>query len=206
MTLKPDTTAPLIVKGYTISPELFTKGFRSDLGPQCCGSQCCSGGVYVDIREHEAILFEADLVKKHMDETQTTNMTEWFEPEALEHSDFSSGACIGTREINGKCAFLDKLGRCSLQLAAGATGRHKWALKPLYCVLFPVEISDRIIGFDDLLQGEAGCCSIGDDFETPLFRGCFEELTHLLGADGYAALEEHYVSMLSQTEKTTTKE
>ena len=131
---------------------------------------------------------------------------QWFEAEIIDHGDFASGQCTGTREINGKCTFLDKQGRCSIQLAAVATGRHKWAIKPLYCVLFPVEISDAVIGFDDLLQGETGCCSIGEKFDVPLFRGCKEELTYLLGPDGFEALEDYYQSRRPGPAGHTTKE
>jgi hypothetical protein len=193
---------PLKVKGYIIAPELFRRGFRKGGGPCTCTSRCCSGGVYVDLREHDLILEHRELVKRHMDETQTTDESRWFEDEAFDHGDFPSGRCIGTQEINDKCTFLDRQGRCSLQLASVANGRHKWHLKPLYCVLYPIEISDGVIGFDDLLQEEERCCTISDEFTVPLFEGCREELVHLLGEDGYAAIAEHYASLTRCAEGT----
>jgi len=60
---------------------------------------------------------------------------------------------------NDKCAFLDRLGRCSLQVAATAAGMHMWALKPLYCVLYPVGVAGRVVLYDDVLHGEQECCS-----------------------------------------------
>lgn len=184
-----------VVKGYTISPDLFRKGFPEGGGPCECVSRCCEGGVYVDVRERDRILAAKEQIKQQMDRSQIIDETQWFEREEQEHPDFPSGKCVGTQEINNKCAFLDSRGRCSIQLASVAAGGHKWALKPLYCILFPIEITEKLIGFDDLLQEESHCCSIRNEFTTPLFRACREELTYLLGADGYAAIEEHYAAL-----------
>jgi len=186
---------PFIVKGYTISPELFRKGFPAGGGPCSCVSRCCHGGVYVDLKERERILAAKEQIKEQMDWSQTRDDSRWFETEELNHADFPSGKCIGTQEINDKCAFLDSYGRCSIQLASVAAGDHKWALKPLYCILFPIEITDNVIGFDDLLQEESQCCSIKAEFATPLFRACREELEHILGPDGYAMIEERYAAV-----------
>jgi hypothetical protein len=190
---------PLIIKGYTIAPELFSKGFPTGGGPCTCTSRCCSGGVYVDPKERDRILEAKERVKKQMDSSQVADESQWFEEEEIEHTDFPSGRCVGTLEINEKCAFLDSMGRCSIQLASVAAGEHKWSMKPLYCVLFPIEITDRVIGFDDLLQEEATCCSIAEEFSSPLFRGCKEELTYLLGEDGYEMIERHYAALQAST-------
>jgi len=155
--------------------------------------------VYADVKERDNILAHKDVVKKYMDESQTTDESLWFEPNEFEDADFPSGRCIGTREINRKCAFLDKQGRCILQVAATAEGMHKWALKPLFCVLFPIEISNGVIGFDDLLQDDQDCCSARSDFEVPLLQACKEELTHLLGSERYRRLQSLYEE-LKQTQ------
>ncbi len=184
-----------VVKGYTIAPELFQKGFPEGGGPCSCMSRCCQGGVYVDIRERDRILDVKERIKQQMDWSQTRDENRWFEAETIDHTDFPSGKCIGTQEINEKCAFLDSHGRCSIQLASVAAGEHKWSLKPLYCILFPIEITDGVIGFDDLLQEESSCCSIRERFATPLFRACKEELVHILGPDGFEQLEAHYAAL-----------
>ena len=76
-----------------------------------------------------------------MDETQTADPAHWFEPEEQDDDDFPSGRCVGTRVLNDKCAFLDRFGRCTLQVAATRVrGLHRWALKPLFCILYPIEI------------------------------------------------------------------
>ena len=196
--LESDTTQ-LHVKQYTIAPELYSKGYATGLGPCTCTSACCQHGVYADVKERDKILGHREIIKKYMDETQTREEEQWFEEEEKEDSDFASGRCVGTQVVNGKCAFLDKLGRCSVQVAATEEGMHGWSLKPTFCILFPLVISDNIIGFDDSFQEQA-CCSISTVFDSPMFRACKDELVHLLGEDGYGELEAFYLERVRPTE------
>jgi len=188
----------LKVEQYTMSGELFTRGFPAGGGPCSCSSACCEGGVFVDVKEREVIIAHRELIARHMDATQSTDPARWFEPGVVEDPDFPSGQCVGTEVVNDKCAFLDGAGRCSLQNAAVAAGLHKWAIKPLFCILYPIEISNETVSFDDMLQDEQSCCSIGQSFSVPLFRACREELVHLVGEEGFAAMEEHYATLQGQ--------
>lgn len=185
-------SADFTVKGYSFAPELFTQGYPEQGGPCRCTSDCCSSGVYVDVKERDNILDQKAAIKLQMDETQSTDDTLWFEHEVSEDADFASGRCVGTSVINDKCAFLNARGYCSVQLAAVAEGLDRWAWKPLYCILYPIEISNRVVGFDPMLQNEKPCCTIHNRFEVPLFRACKDELVFILGEDGYLSLEEHY--------------
>jgi hypothetical protein len=190
--MRESTEIPLRIKQYTISPELYGKGYPSGHSPCMCTSVCCQHGVYADVKERDRVLDHKDLIKKYMDETQSTNELHWFEQTETPDADFPSGVCVGTEVINNKCAFLDKKGHCSIQVAATEQGLHKWAWKPLFCILFPIEISNNVVGFDDMLDDEQPCCSIDARFDTPMFRACKDELVHLLGEDGYAQMEEFY--------------
>ncbi|HXG01217.1 MAG TPA: DUF3109 family protein [Bacteroidota bacterium] len=187
----------LKVNQYLISNELFESGYAAGNGPCNCTAQCCTSGVWVDLGERDTIMRHASIIKQHMDETQTQDETQWFEVGIEEDPDFPSGHCVGTAVVNNKCTFLDTFGRCTLQLAAVAAGEHKWAWKPLYCVLFPIVIENGVVEFDPMLQGEQTCCSVKDKFDIPLFAACKEELVHLLGREGYRQLEEHYASLRS---------
>ena len=127
-----------------------------------------------------------------MDETQDTDDRHWFDNEEAVDGDFPSGRCVGTEVFNEKCVFLNKQGHCSLQVAAVAEGMHKWDLKPFYCVLYPIEISDGMVSFDPMLQNEESCCSVKNTFTVPLFQGCREEIVHAVGEDGFRELQEYY--------------
>ncbi len=176
----------------TFSSEMFESGFPAGHSPCSCTSECCTSGVYIDINERDTILAHRDAIAGQMDETQTRDVSVWFADDEHDDADFPSGRAIGTQVHENKCVFLDKMGRCAIQLAAVEAGLDRWAWKPMYCILFPIEISDGVVGFDPMLQGEQRCCSIKPEYEVPLFRACRAELVHLIGEDGYAILEEHY--------------
>ena len=190
-----ESSALLRVKEFKIAEELFEKGFPVGGGPCACTSLCCSGGVYVDFAERDRILGHKEIIKRQMDDSQTTDDTQWFDHDEREDDDFPSGHCVGTAVINDKCAFLKRDGHCSIQDAAVAEGLHKWAWKPLFCVLYPVEISEKVIGFDPMLQNDQPCCSIDENFTIPFFEGAREELTYLLGEDGFAQMRERYAQI-----------
>jgi hypothetical protein len=113
------------VKGYAISPELFSTGFATGNGPCACDASCCMRGAYTDPAERDRVLAHADLIKEHLDASQSPDPTDWFETAEKIDADFPSGRCVGTAVVGGKCALLDAQGRCSLQLAAVAAGMHR---------------------------------------------------------------------------------
>lgn len=180
------------VGALSIADDLFHTGFPAGQSPCSCVTRCCKGGVYADIKERDLILEHREAIAAQMDETQNRDVNGWFDPEEVEDGDFPSGRCIGTQVFNDKCVMLDKHGRCAIQLAAVHAGLDRWAWKPMYCILFPIEITDSVVGFDPMLQGEQPCCSTSTAFEVPLFRACKSELVHLLGSEGYDSLERHY--------------
>jgi hypothetical protein len=190
------------VNQYTMSGELFSKGFPAGGGPCTCSSVCCEGGVYVDLRERDVIMAHRELIAAEMDETQVADPSAWFDAKEEADTDFPSGRCVGTQVIHNKCAFLDRMGRCSIQRAAVHKGLHKWALKPLFCVLYPIEITSHVVSFDDMLQAEQSCCTVETTFDVPIFEGCKEELVHLVGEEGFELMRAHFAA-LQQPESTS---
>jgi hypothetical protein len=184
----------LSIQGYQVSAELFSTGYAAGSGPCNCSSNCCARGAYVDLAERDRILAHAELIKPHLDDTQNRDAAHWFEAETKPDKDYASGTCIGTAVIADKCALLDGQGRCSIQVAMVAAGKDRWTLKPLYCVLFPLEVVDHVIRFDATFQNQRACCSVQSTFQVPLFQACREELVHLLGEDGFALLQDHYAA------------
>jgi hypothetical protein len=194
-------SAPLRIKQFTISAELYTTGYPEGGGPCTCTSTCCASGVWVDLRDRDRILAHKDIIKKYMDGTQTTDDSAWFDSDEQADSDFASGMCVGTAEIDNTCVFLDGAGRCSLQVAAASEGMHKWALKPLYCILYPIEVTDGVVGFDPMLQSEQSCCTVDTVFRIPAFEACHDELVHLLGEDGFQMMREHYQQQRQESQQ-----
>lgn len=187
----------LIVKGCVIAPWWLSAAYPEDSSHCQCTSTCCEGRVYVDLRERDTVLVQKEIIKASIDGSQTTFDRFWFEEE--EHSDpeYATGSCVGTREANNKCVFLAALRRRTSQTAAGKAGTNRRGLKPLVRIPYPIEIRNGRVGFDSMLQDERPCSTMNPTFYTPLFLACRVELTHLLGPDGYHAIEQHDVSLQS---------
>ncbi len=173
---------------YVIDPVLFEKGFSKGCGPLACESICCSTGVFADLKEKEIILSHKETVKKYMDETQTTDDSRWVDSEVCDDNDYPSGKKVGTEVFNDKCVFLNKSGMCSLQITGASEGIGRWALKPFYCIAFPITVDEGVLTFDDFQQGKTQCCSSIDAKETTLVESCRDELELILGHDGYKEL------------------
>ena len=139
-----------------------------------------------------------------MDETQTQgSCTAGSSPGDMRTPDFASGRCVGTEVYNDKCVFLDSIG----QLLDSARRRRQraWTAGPgsrSTASSYPIEISE---GYREFRSHAAGRAALLHDQprlrRCPLFRACKDELVHLLGAEGYGRLEEHYRSRDLQKSK-----
>lgn len=184
----------LYIKGIKIDPNIFIFKF----GCQCNG-ECCHYGVYTDLKEYERIMAIKDKIIPLMDETQSKNISDWFEP-AEEDDDFESGVAVGTEIVNGKCAFLDKNGLCVLQRLALEEGEHKWKYKPIYCVLFPLTIYQNTLTIDDEHINRLSYCNKFPISDTTIFDACREELEFYFGPEGFEELLKYKEEVLSQVQ------
>jgi len=182
------------IGAHDVDAMILEKSFASGCGPFACESTCCSAGVYVDLEEKAKILAHKETIKKYLDETQTADESRWFDGEVIEDPDFPSGKAIGTEVLNGKCVFLNNMGRCSLQVAGSEEKLGRWALKPFYCVAFPITVEDGIVTFDDFVEEKPSCCSVVDERQTSIVTACREELEFVLGSSGYSELVRHHTA------------
>jgi len=180
------------INGILIDPAIFTYKFVCN-----CPGECCHYGVYIDYKEYETIISIKDKVINLMDETQSKDLTEWFEPPEKD-KDFESGIAVGTEVINGKCVFLDKEGLCTLQKLAEREGEYKWKYKPLYCVLFPLTTYEGIFTLDTDHIDRLRYCNISPNAQLTIFEVCKEELRHFFGEEGFAELEEYREEYLNE--------
>ncbi len=161
-----------------------------------CQGSCCGHGVWVDLAHASQIIEEADLVKPHLPPDRR-DMTLWFTREMNNDLDFPSGYGIGTdvmknpsHPIGTHCVFLRPDHRCALQVAGIAAGRHPWDLKPFYCALYPIMLTDNQVYLDDdnSIYQLGGSCSKPETTSAPLYELYKDELVLALGPDGYAKL------------------
>lgn len=208
-----DSSNLLDYKGLKIDPVIFTQGFVPGCNIAVCRGQCCDYGVYVDKDFKETILgYEKEIVDVMCDE-QPKNTDAWFEKEIEKDPDFPSGFAIGTEvyvtpEGKQKCVFKDSSNYCSLQVAAVKMGLHKWAIKPLHSILYPLTIVDNTLTYDDSHSGKMDYCGLHhpENFTQTVFEAMTEELIYVLGRDGYEFLNTHFKqNYKSQTEYSQTK-
>jgi Fe-S-cluster containining protein len=173
------------IKGVKIDPLIFTMKFSCK-----CNGECCYYGVYADLNENKMIMGIKDKIIPLMDESQTTDISKWFEaPEKDE--DFESGVAVGTELHNGKCVFLDKEGLCTLQKLAILNDEPRWKYKPLYCILFPLTIFNGAVTVDDDHIDRLKICNKFPTSETTIYDSCINELKHFFGEDGFTELEKY---------------
>lgn len=184
---------PVILRKHRLRhlPELrveqnfLDKKFASGCSMMQCNSSCCRHGVMVDPVEKQRILDRRDLVLRTMEPHQEHNPDLWFDDVEEKDADFPSGRAVGTQTRSYGCVFLDRSGRCVLQKAAMEEGMDKFALKPFFCVAFPITIEDGVLVTDDPeFTGRQECCSTMAHGSLTVVDVCREELEFMLGPDG----------------------
>jgi Fe-S-cluster containining protein len=180
------------INGIFIDPQIFTFSFSCK-----CGGECCNYGVFTDLKESQNILGIKDKIIPLMDESQSKNINEWFEPPE-EDEDFDSGVAVGTEIINHKCSFLDKNGLCTLQKLEMREGEHKWKYKPLYCILFPFVVFEGAFTIDDEHIDRLKTCNVNPLSGQSIYDSCREELVYFFGEEGFKELEEYKNEVLSE--------
>ncbi|HMS64041.1 MAG TPA: DUF3109 family protein [Ignavibacteria bacterium] len=182
-----------------IDPVIFTQGFVPGCDMNKCGGQCCNWGVYMD-RDFQPVIMEyEEKIKAVMDEHQPKDSSTWFEKELEEDTDFPSGYAIGTElfinpQGTTQCVFKDEKGYCSLQVMAMKNGMHKWAIKPKYCIMYPITIIDEVITVDNDHSERLDYCGIHheENYTQTIFEAMTEELKSIVGEDGYDFLNDIY--------------
>jgi Fe-S-cluster containining protein len=174
-----------------IDPEILLHRFSPGCSMCHCNGTCCAEGVLLDLKDKERILAHADLIKKYLEPQQDHDAAKWFDHKIEYDIDFPSGRCDGTAVRDGGCVFLDNKGLCALQKTAMAEGMDKFALKPFYCVAFPLVIDGHVLTTDDPeFTNRSQCCSIVPDGSLTVLDVCREEFEYILGTEGLEEIEQ----------------
>ncbi|MBI3451128.1 MAG: DUF3109 family protein [Acidobacteria bacterium] len=149
-----------------------------------CDATCCKGGVALSLAERDTILAHREAVAAAMRESPRPGVRakghDWFTVRARRDADFVDGRSVDTRVASGGCVFLREDRLCAVHVASGRVAGHPYAIKPAYCILFPVCVEK---GKVDVCRGsytkKPDCCSpIRGGTRTPL--ALFEPVTKLL--------------------------
>jgi hypothetical protein len=173
-----------------VDQEMFSQRLSPQSSMCNCNGTCCSEGVLLDIKEKELILANTDLIKKYLEPDQISDESKWFDNFIENDSDFPSGKCDGTAVHNGRCVFLCSKGLCALQKTAMAEGMDKFAIKPFYCVAFPLTIDSSVLTtYEPEFTNRPQCCSVVSEGPQNLIDVCREEFEYILGTDGLKEIE-----------------
>ena len=179
------------IPNLQLDPAIFKPTYDGACSMGHCNAYCCRDGVFLDPADKQKILDHADLVISHMDPHQITDTSEWFDEELTEDPDFPSGVCSGTAAPEYGCVFLNAKGHCVLQVAASAAGMEKFALKPYFCVAFPLTISEGVLTVEDgSFTNRSQCCAPGGNPQLTPADVCREELEFMLGKAGLEECDE----------------
>lgn len=173
-----------------VSESIAQSRFSATCSMQNCSSECCMGGVYLDPAERDNILEHTELIQKYMEPQQEKDPSRWFDEKETVDTDFPSGKAVGTRATEAGCVFLDHSGKCVLQTAAVAEGMNRFALKPFFCVAFPVTIfKGELMVEEPDFSDRQQCCNSSPGGTKTIFDICSEELGFVIGSEGMQELK-----------------
>jgi hypothetical protein len=172
-----------------VNPSLFKKRFAQGCSMLQCNADCCSGGVFADVKERDNILAHVELIQQHMEPGQEKNPDKWFENFEVDDIDFPSLKAVGTQITDQGCVFLKANGQCALQVAGAESGKGKFSLKPYFCFAYPVLIDHHELKFHDNYAGREECCNSVPSGELNIFDVCAEEFEFMLGKEGLEELK-----------------
>lgn len=161
-----------------IDPSVFQAKFPHHCSLEHCKSRCCKGGVWADVEEKEVILRNAELFVAYM-RPEVRDPACWFGVTA-EDPDCLSGMAIETNVVGDYCVFFHPNHGCSLQKAAVDSGRHEWAFKPRFCIMFPLVVEKGVLIVDEHLQDI--WCMRHENRTHPVLASVDREVRHLFPA------------------------
>ncbi len=169
-----------------------TRGERCRI--QECQAACCSNGVWMDEGHAALLLAHAPRIASLLP-LDRRHPPGWFEG-TCEDDDFPSGRGLGTRALpwvgnpsREACVFLGADLGCILQRASPGLGLPPPGLKPFYCALYPVLLSQGELVMDQespVHLGGGDCQRPREDGEKlPVLEVFAEEIRLALGEEEY---------------------
>ncbi len=192
-------TEPLMINGRAVDPGLLEARAMRRCRLDECQSYCCSGGVWIHLRQVEDILAHQALIMPHLP-PERRDPSLWFDGTVEPDEDYpEAGDCTGTAVVDDPthpaghtCVFLRPDRLCALQATGLANGEHPWRYKPFYCALHPLVLDGGEVGLaeDSEMYQDGGNCNRPDPGTLiPLYQLFDVETKLVIGEAGYAALE-----------------
>ncbi len=162
-----------------VDPYIFSAKFPERCRLELCRSRCCRFGVWADLEEKERILAHRELFE-HLLRPEAKDPERWFgsvEPDP----DCPTGMSVETMDIAGACAFFHPDHGCVLQKGAVEAGLHEWRIKPRFCILFPLVVTEGILTIDEDMKSI--WCMKKKNRTQPVALSVRKEIRHLFGQE-----------------------
>ena len=162
-----------------VDPYIFDAKFPERCRLDLCRSRCCRFGVWADLQEKEEILAHRDLFL-HLLRPETKDPETWFGA-VVPDDDCPTGLSVETMDIAGACAFFHPDHGCVLQKGAAEAGLHEWHLKPRFCILFPLVVSEGTLTVDEDMK--TLWCMKKKNRTQPVTHSVRKEIRYLFGRE-----------------------
>lgn len=162
-----------------VDPYIFSAKFPERCRLDLCRSRCCRFGVWADLKEKDEILARRELFV-HLLRPEAKDPDTWFgaiEPD----KDCPTGMAVETMDIAGACAFFHPDHGCVLQKGAADAGLHEWHIKPRFCILFPLVVSEGELTIDEDMKSI--WCMKKKNRTHPVALSVRKEICHLFGKE-----------------------
>lgn len=168
-----------------IDPLVFSARFPDRCRPDLCRSRCCRYGVWIDLEEKKKILACKEMFSRYL-RPEAADPALWFgktEPDP----DCPSGSAVETMDVKGYCVFFHPGTGCALQKAATDAGLHEWALKPRFCIMFPLVVSEGTLTVDEDMK--TLWCMKAENRTHPILQSVTREVRYLFEGDVLRTLD-----------------
>jgi len=162
-----------------VDPYVFSAKFPDRCRLELCRSRCCRFGVWADLKEKDEILAQRGLFE-HLLRPEAKDPDTWFgavEPD----KDCPTGMAVETMDIAGACAFFHPDHGCVLQKGAADAGLHEWHIKPRFCILFPLVVSEGELTIDEDMKSI--WCMKQKNRTHPVVLSVRKEIRYLFGTE-----------------------
>lgn len=180
-----------------VDPHLFTAKFPERCRLDLCRSRCCRFGVWVDVEEKETILANRELFVPYL-RPEARDPESWFGA-TVKDGDCPSGLAVETQDIAGACAFYHPGHGCVLQKGAAAAGLHEWVIKPRFCIMFPLVVSEGELTVDEDMKSL--WCMKKKNRTLPILDAVRREVEYLFDEEERRRLVAEYPPVLALNAK-----
>jgi len=133
----------------------------------------------MDVEEQRRIVEHRELFV-HLMSKRARDPAAWFGATVVDH-DCPSGLAVESRVLNRQCVFFRSELGCVLQKGAIEAGLHPWAIKPRFCIMFPLVVYHGTLRVDD--DRKSLWCMQARNHTRPVLESVRAELAYLFDSE-----------------------